>query len=145
MRVRPEIDAECQRLLAQVRRRCPGAFDPEPLKPSTRGPELPLKSQELTPLIRLAAQDGTGRAQLWRRDGDELLVDVAEVQVDLGEGLVLVTIPVECDQTGPVMVQVAFAVGSKRRPAGMLAAAEKVPRGPAVVVEGWADELTALA
>ena len=55
------------------------------------------------------------------------------------------TIGVECDQTGPALVRVAFAVGSKDRPAGMIAAAERRPRGPEVIVEGWADELTALA
>lgn len=144
MRVRDDIGAECKRLVDEVRRRCPEAFDPDPLKPSSRGPDLAVSSRELTELIRLAARDGGDGRQLWRRNGDELLVDVGAIVLRLSEGLAHVTVPVECDQTGPVEVHVAFAVGSPERPAGMLAAAERIPRGPHVVVEAWADELTAL-
>ena len=140
-----KIDAECQRLVDELRKRCPEAFPPDPLEPSGRGPDLPLGRRQLTTLVRLAAQDGIEDRQLWQRDGDELLVDVARIALDTRDGVVVVTIPVTCDQTGPARIQVAFAVGSRERPAGMVAAAERHPRGPAVVVEGWADELTALA
>jgi hypothetical protein len=106
---------------------------------------VPLNGKEFVELFRLAARDGGGDLQLWQRDGDELLVDTAAIELDTRDGLVVVAIPVECDQTGPVRVAVAFAVGSTDRPAGMVAAAERRPRGPGTIVEGWADELTALA
>jgi hypothetical protein len=139
-----QIDAECKRLIEQLKQRCPDAFGPDPLPPSGRGPDVPLDPRQLTELIRIAGADGGDDLQLWRRDGDELLVDLTRLSLDTRDGLILVTIGVECDQTGPAQVRVAFAVGSPDRPAGMVAAVERHPRGPAVIVEGWAEELTAL-
>jgi hypothetical protein len=140
-----KVDEECRRLLDEVRKRCPDAFPAPPLEPSERGPDLPLRTKELGVLVRVAAAEGGTDVQLWQRDGDELAVTVGALDVHTGEGTVIVTIPVDCDQTGPAKAQVAFAVGSKGRPAGMLATASRRPRGPAVVVDAWADELTALA
>jgi len=142
---RRELDAECKRLVALVRERCPEAFDPDPLPAGTVGPPLPVERKRAVELLRLAAADGSLAHQLWERDGDELLVDVGEIGMDTRDGLVLIDIPVSCDQTGPARVLVAFAVGSASRPAGMVAATEGMPRGPTVVVEAWGDELVALA
>lgn len=141
-----QLDPVCRELVEQLRQRCPAAFPPPPLKPSTRGPDVPLRRDELADLVRLAARDEPrGALQLWRRDGDELLVDVSAIDLDTGDGLVVVTIPVECDQTGRSAARVAFAIGSESRPAGMLATAGRHCRGPAPVVESWSEELIALA
>jgi hypothetical protein len=79
-------------------------------------------------------------------DGDrELFVLVTEVQVALAPGVVAVTIPVQCDQTGPTQVHVSFAVGTSKRPLGMVAASEQRPRGPRAVVDVWGDALLAFA
>lgn len=142
---RRELDAECKRLVALVRERCPEAFDPDPLPAGTVGPELPVDLEQAIALLRLVARDGSAERQLWERDGDELLVGVGELGMRAEDGLLVVDVPVSCDQTGPDRVLVAFAVGSKARPAGMVAAAEGAPRGPAVVIAAWGDELTALA
>jgi hypothetical protein len=142
---RRELDAECKRLVALVRERCPDAFEPDPLPAGTVGPALPVEREQAIELLRLAARGGATAHQLWERDGDELMIGVGELGLRTQDGLVVVDIPVSCDQTGPDRVLVAFAVGSEARPAGMVAAAEGAPRGPAVVIEVWGDELTALA
>ena len=59
--------------------------------------------------------------------------------------MVVVTIPVSCDQTGDTQVHVTFVVGDQKRPAGLLAATEQRPRGPAVIVDAWGDNLVAYA
>ena len=67
------------------------------------------------------------------------------IEVKTTDGAISVVIPVRCDQTGPTTVEVAFAVGSPDRPAGLFAATEERPRGPAVIVDRWADALIAFA
>jgi hypothetical protein len=56
-----------------------------------------------------------------------------------------VTIPVRCDQTGEAEVHVTFAVGRPGRPAGLYASTQRRPRGPAVIVDTWAEAIVAFA
>ena len=66
--------------------------------------------------------------------------------MQVGDGLVSVTIPVQCDQlpNGRDVVIVDLVLGTPGRPTGMLAAATE-PRGPRVVVRRWGEALLALA
>jgi hypothetical protein len=82
---------------------------------------------------------------LWQDNGNELLVRLAGVRAELGDGFVEITIPVSCDQTGDAEVTVTFITGTPDRPAGGLATTEDHPRGPAVVVENWPEALIAFA
>ena len=87
-----------------------------------------------------------GWAFAWRSlMAGELLVIVAKVQVRIDRGVIVVVIPVSCDQTPEAAIEVGFAVGDDSRPAGMLAVAEDRPRGPAAVVDLWGDALTGFA
>ncbi|WP_461124406.1 hypothetical protein [Saccharothrix stipae] len=136
------MSEECARLLDLVRERCPGLLPADPLRPGQVGPEVTLSERELQGVVRSSA---TSEAVVWRRNGSELLVHLAAVEVHLEVGIVVVLVPVRCDQTGNAMVTVAFAVGDDQRPAGMLAATEEQPRGPALVVDLWGEALTAFA
>ena len=79
-------------------------------------------------------------------DGDsERPVDLARSRALIDEGLVLVVLGVDCDQTGPAEVVVPFAVGSEGATAGMIMTTEPVPRGPAVVTGRWGEALVAMA
>jgi hypothetical protein len=80
---------------------------------------------------------------LWSTDAGQLLVRIAEVHADLTDGAIVITLPVTCDQTGPVDVTVTFITGSPDQPTGGVATAEDHPRGPEVVVEN--EPLVALA
>jgi hypothetical protein len=95
--------------------------------------------------LGVASRRAKVTAVVWRDGGDELAVDPAGATVATSAGAVVVTFPVACDQTGAARAQVTFVVGAPDRPAGLYAATDGRPRGPAVVVERWADALTALA
>jgi hypothetical protein len=98
--------------------------------PGTPLDPVVLKTDVLARLFPFAARRAlgvaSGRAKVtavvWRDGGDELAVDPAGATVATSAGAVVVTFPVACDQTGAARAQVTF-----------------------VVVERWADALTALA
>lgn len=153
----PAHDAECQKLLALLRKQCPELFPPEPLPPGNVGPPLPVSSSDLPALARTALRAASGLPMApsagqapvtgvtWV-DGDrELYVAIDQVDVKLAPGAVAVTIPVRCDQTGETSADVSFAVGLPDRPLGLVVATEDRPRGPAAVVDVWGDALIALA
>lgn len=85
---------------------------------------------------------------VWVHGVDELQVHLGEVGLSCAPGFVTVAVPVSCDQlaaAAPVQVQVPFAVGTQDAPAGLVAAAPARPSGPAVVVDRWAEAITAFA
>ena len=149
---RNELGAECAKLLEVVRQRCPELLPADPLPPGTVGPEVDLNPDEVQKLVTVAAGSAAGvppgarsDTVVWTLGGSELLVIVAKVQVRIDRGVIVVVIPVSCDQTPEAAIEVGFAVGDDSRPAGMLAVAEDRPRGPAAVVDLWGDALTGLA
>jgi hypothetical protein len=153
----PAHDAECQKLLAQLRKQCPELFPAEPLPPGKVGPPLPVSSTDLPALARTALRAASGLppapsageapvAGVNWVDGDrELYVAVDQVDVELAPGAVAVTIPVRCDQTGATEVDVSFAVGLPDRPLGLVVATEDRPRGPAAIIDVWGEALVARA
>lgn len=151
----PRISAEeCQKLLDTVRKRCPGLLPSDPVKPGTVVDDVALTPAEAAALFPTAAALAAGVDQpgadpnapvLWREGDLELLVQPAGVTARFATGVVVVTIPVSCDQTGDTQVHVTFVVGDQKRPAGLLAATEQRPFGPAVIVDAWGDNLVAYA
>jgi hypothetical protein len=149
---RDDVGAECARILEVVKQRCPGLLPAAPLPAGTVGPEVDLNPDELQRLVTVAAASaagapaGTGSGTVvWSLGGSELIVIVAKVQVRVDRGIVVVVIPVSCDQIRGAAIEVGFAVGDDSRPAGMLAVTEDRPRGPAAVVDIWGDALTGFA
>ena len=84
-------------------------------------------------------------AVLWTSGANRLLVNVARVTATLGDGSIDIAVPVSTDQTGDVTVTVTFVTGTSKQPAGGLVTTEDHPRGPAIVVENWAEPLVAFA
>ncbi len=136
---------ECKRLLAELRKRCPGLIPPDPLGAGQVGPELPIDPKTAVALVQSALRPTRGDTILLRDGDNELLVEAAKIDLRFGDGLVIVAIPVRCDQVRRAVVQVPFAIGSAKRRAGLIAATESAPRGPLVVTEIWGEALTALA
>lgn len=123
----------------------PSRGETKPLPAGTLGTEIPIALQALQSLITVAAsQDNPGHL-LWVRDTNELLVFTSRVTVRLDDGLVLITVPVSCDQAAEAVIEVPFAVGSKEVPAGLVFATEERPRGPEVIVDVWGEALIAFA
>ena len=103
-------------------------------------------------LVRVAARRAAGlfrpskRTEVVWVDGDsELAVGLVELRVAFADGLVRVMIPVRCDQTGPQTVEVDFAVGSPKAPAGLFASTYRDPIGPELIVTAWGEALVAFA
>jgi hypothetical protein len=141
----PPVSEECQRLLKQIRDRCPGLIPADPLPFGTVGPELTFKRDDFQRLVAAAANSDQRGVAVWTKDESELVVFTGKVALQLAVGLVLITIPVQCVEAGSAQVQVPFAVGDEKRPAGMFAATEERPRGPAAIVDVWGDALVAFA
>jgi hypothetical protein len=118
---------------------------PKPVPAGTVGTAIPIAKQTFQQLFLAAATQNNSGSVIWSQDGNELIVTTGKVTVDTDDGLVLVTIPVSCDQAANTTIQVPFAVGSVAQPAGLVAVTEERPRGPAVVVDVWAEALTAFA
>jgi len=153
-------DQACAALLKELRARCPGLVPADPLPPGGVGAVIPVTPAALGPLVVAAAGQALPSAQtggtapdavLWQQGVDALLVQITAITTAVGDGWVTVTIPVTCDQiqtpagSPSQPVTVTFVMGTADRPAGLFAAVPSRPDGPPVVVERWADALTALA
>lgn len=156
------VGNSCRALLEALRRRCPDLLPKQDLDPGGVGEPIPLPAKQATQLLVTAIRQGaatgaSGRvpppdadlpeAVLWQEGADALLVQIARCRVELGEGEVAVTFPVRCDQLPDFfgVVRVLFAVGTAKRPTGLLAATSSRPEGPPIVVQRWGEALTALA
>lgn len=132
-------------LLESIARRFPQLIDNKRLPSGSVGPELPFDAAAVQRLFTAGATERNQGTQLWTKDDSELLVHTGKVTVSIDEGLIVLTIPVSCDQARDASVQVPFAVGSQDRPTGLIVATEERPRGPSQVVDVWAESLTAFA
>ena len=103
-------------------------------------------------LLRVAARRAVGlirptkRAEVvWVDGASELAVNLVDLYATLDVGLVIIHLPVRCDQVPADMVDVAFAVGSPDHPAGLFASTYRRPNGPEFVVTVWGEALVAFA
>jgi hypothetical protein len=111
-----------------------------------------VESGQASELLRIAARRAVGLLRPTKRtevvwvDGDsELAVSLTDLHVKIDTGLILVAIPVRCDQTGSALVEVFFAVGSPDDPAGLYASTFRRPNGPPLIVGAWGQALVAFA
>lgn len=156
------LEPSCEKLLQIVRLRCPGLLPSEQVPPGRVVDAVPVPAEAAAQMLKAALREAAARSLLgrqprpdeelpssllWSDAGDELLVDLVKTDVTFGNGLVVVTIPVMCDQLPRLqdVVTVRFVVGLPDRPTGLMAAASRIPEGPLVVVRRWSEALTALA
>lgn len=102
----------------------------------------------LRSVVRLVADLPVGARPLvaWTDGDDELLVDISATTLTCLVGMVRIGVKVACDQLpGAATIEVAFAVGSADRPAGLSMSAHNRLLGPDVVVDRWSDAITAFA
>ncbi len=141
------IDETCRRLFRELKKRCPELLPTDSIEAGKPGPEIELGTKATSTLFRAAARKVSGDAAetVWFLGDNELMVFSAKTEIETQDGRILVHVPVRCDQTGPTRITVPFAVGSEKRPGGMIAVALARPVGPTEIVELWADALTAFA
>lgn len=144
--VAPEFGKHVERLRAE------GLLPPEAVRASGEvGQAIRLERESATELMRVAALRAAGFFRPTRRttiawvDGaNQLAIQVAELDLEVEDGQVVVVLPVRCDQVTGI-VRVTFVLGSPDRPRGLYAATERRPRGPELVVDTWGDHLVAFA
>ena len=111
-----------------------------------------ISSRVAPELLAVAAKRSVGlfhatkRSEVvWTSGDSELAVSLDDVRMETSHGLIHVTIPVRCDQTGREEIEVLFAVGTDDRPAGMYASTTRLPRGNPIIVDVWGEALVAHA
>jgi hypothetical protein len=117
---------------------------PPVLPPGAPGPVRTLPSKDLAILVRRAVA-GDQRRAVWTSRGNEATVLLDSIRIATDEGVVLVGLTLDTDQTGPQELTTVLAVGSAKRPAGMLVVAEERPRGHADLAATFADAVIATA
>jgi hypothetical protein len=128
----------------------------KPLPPGATAPPVQLPPQQsgamfVTSFVATvggpaaASPTGAPPAVVWRDGEHELLISPGRARLLLQDGFALVGIFVYAEQTGAVEIAVPFAVGRPSAPTGLMIATEPVPRGPALLVERWGDQLIAAA
>jgi hypothetical protein len=133
-------------VLARLRAELPETLPTKPLPTGRKGAVLPVTSSALGTLVQLAAlrrTEGEGRI-VWDDGVNQLMVHAAKVRSVVTEGIVRISVPVECDQTRATM-EIAFAVGSEKRVAGMIAATADRPAGDPLIARVWGEALIAFA
>ena len=78
---------------------------------------------------------------VWADAGSEVLVHLDSVQVKINDGSVLVSVELDCDQTGRTPLVVVLAVGSPTDSAGLLAMTDRLPRGNGMLAARWGAAL----
>jgi hypothetical protein len=135
-----------------ARQRADGVLPPEAKRASGQlGDDIRLDPDSAVRLMRVAALRAAGifrptkRTTIaWVDGGNQLAIVVAELDLELADGQIVLVVPVRCDQVEG-SVRVTFAVGSPEDPRGLYAATERRPRGPELVVDTWGEALVAFA
>lgn len=140
-----QLSRKCRELLEKLKKTCPQLNLETPLKPGEVLGELSVKPKQLQSIVSIASGTKDNPEVVWCDGTNELLVEMAGISVKTADELVLITIPVSCEETGSTIVQVAFATGSAENPAGLVFATDTIPDGPPEITEIWGESLIALA
>jgi hypothetical protein len=78
---------------------------------------------------------------VWVDGCSEVLVHLDSTAVKVVDGLILVSVDLETDQTGRTPLICAFAVSSGSDPAGLIATTDEYPRGDGRLAASWGPQL----
>lgn len=78
---------------------------------------------------------------IWVDHGDEVLVHLDAMQIQMQEGLLLVSVDMETDQTGRTPLIVSIAVGKTNDGAGLIGVTDEYPRGNGLLAARWGTVL----
>ena len=146
------VAREFERFVAAERRAGRISARPLPLREGQVFDSVFVEAGKLAEFARVAARRGAGllrpstRSEIvWVDGANQLAIDLVKLDVRVADGVIRVIVPVRSDQTGSVLIEVLFVVGSESAPAGLYAAASKKPSGPELIVTAWGDALVAFA
>jgi hypothetical protein len=136
-----------------ARRRATAPPPPPPL-PACPPPKIPDQFDQATLSstvgVRLAGTPANGAAPVapgnqvvWVDSGDEVLVHLDSVQTRILDGMVLISVDLESDQSGRTPLIVSFALGTATDPAGLVAVTDEYPRGDGSLAARWGEAVQA--
>jgi len=140
-----QLARQCRELVARLRETCPDVITKRPLKFGEVAGQIALGAEEFQDMVATAIGGKSTPLTVWSDGTNELLVELGRTSVKTANGLVHALIPVSCNETGAVTIEVTFATGSPGNTAGLIFAAGTVPEGPPEIVEIWGEALVALA
>lgn len=124
----------------------------KPAPPGSLAPPVSVTTEQLQPLLiaslgslYVAADVSPPPQVIWYDHDSEVLVHLDRTVIRLDDGLVLVALTLETDQTGVGQLTVPLSTGSSQLAAGLVAVTETRPRGPAALVDRWGDAAIAAA
>lgn len=123
-----------------------GRFEPDATVDIVRADELgrSLRASLAGPLAGLTAATGEPPPSVvWTDVGDEVLVHIDSIAVDVGPGVVTASLVLESDQTGQQTLRVPFAVGESREGASLIAVTEELPTGHPGLAARWGRSVQA--
>jgi hypothetical protein len=82
---------------------------------------------------------------IWFDYDGEVLVHIGATVVSLGDGVVLVALTLEAQETGLGQLVIPLVVGTPAQPVGLVVGTETRPRGPSLLVDRWGEAATAAA
>ncbi len=97
-----------------------------------------------TPADGSRTPESTPAQVVWVDGGDEVLVHLASTTTQIVGQTVLVSIELECDQTGRTPLVVAFALPSSEE-GGLVLATDEYPRGNGLLASRWGQAVRAAA
>lgn len=74
---------------------------------------------------------------IWVDAGSEVMVHFNSTHTHIGDGLLLVSVDFECDQTGRTPLVAAFAMNRGLDAAGLFSATDELPRGNGLLAARW--------
>jgi hypothetical protein len=94
-----------------------------------------------TPADDSGASMANGQAVIWVDRGDEVLVHLDSIRTQIRDGLLLVSVDLETDQTGRTPLVTAFALGNATDTAGLVAVTSDLPQGNGILASRWGKTL----
>jgi hypothetical protein len=84
---------------------------------------------------------GAQSAVIWVNGSNEVLVHLDSTQVRILDGMLLVSVDLETDQTGRTPLICSFALSNSADAAGLLATTDEYPRGDGLLASCWGQQL----
>jgi hypothetical protein len=78
---------------------------------------------------------------IWVDHGDEVLVHLEAMRIQMQDGLILVSVDLQTDQTGRTPLIISIALGKPNDSAGLLGVTDEYPRGNGILAARWGTVL----
>jgi len=83
----------------------------------------------------------TASSVIWVNGSNEVLVHLDSTQVRILDGMLLVSVDLETDQTGRTPLICSFALSTAADPAALLATTDEYPQGDGLLAACWGQQL----